>query len=394
MQSVRKLIIAIHDLHPWGGQDKSNLEILFGLSKKMPLEIHAYQFTDHRPWPSVTFTKYAGLRRPLILKVLSYGFRSFFRFSHLRKTEKVWVQSTGTATWDPDVFQIQFLHKTWQNLQADFNLEDDAPFFKSIYHQILQLFNVWLEHRVYKKNKKYIAISHSIKKELIQNFQISEKNIRTIYHGVDSQYFCPPTTDEAIAARERVRNELRIPKDALVLLHTGALNQRKGVPLALETIGVLKAEGFSNIHYIAVGAGDIKPLKKIATEEEISEYVHFIQHSKNIRDYYWASDVFFFPTVYEPFGLVILEAMASGLPCVVSPSAGGSELIEHEQNGLLIENILDPVSMAQQLATLIKNPAQQKRFSANAIATAQQRPWDIVSEEYFQFYQSLNTANS
>lgn len=394
MQSVRKLIIAIHDLHPWGGQDKSNLEILFGLSKKMPLEIHAYQFTDHRPWPSVTFTKYAGLRRPLILKVLSYGFRSFFRFSHLRKTEKVWVQSTGTATWDPDVFQIQFLHKTWQNLQADFNLEDDAPFFKSIYHQILQLFNVWLEHRVYKKNKKYIAISHSIKKELIQNFQISEKNIRTIYHGVDSQYFCPPTTDEAIAARERVRNELRIPKDALVLLHTGALNQRKGVPLALETIGVLKAEGFSNIHYIAVGAGDIKPLKKIATEEEISEYVHFIQHSKNIRDYYWASDVFFFPTVYEPFGLVILEAMASGLPCVVSPSAGGSELIEHEQNGLLIENILDPVSMAQQLATLIKNPAQQKRFSANAVATAQQRPWEIVSEEYFQFYQSLNTANS
>ncbi len=394
MQSIRKLIIAIHDLHPWGGQDKSNLEILFGLSKKLPLEIHAYQFTDHRPWPSVTFTKYLGLRRPLILKVLSYGLRSLFRFSSLRKTEKVWVQSTGTATFDPDVFQIQFLHKTWQNLQADFNLEDDAPFFKSIYHQILQLFNVWLEHRVYKKNKKYIAISHSIKKELIQNFQIPEKNIRTIYHGVDSQYFCSPTTDEALAARERIRNELRIPKDALVLLHTGALNQRKGVPLALETIGVLKAEGFSNIHYIAVGAGDVKPLKKIAAEEKISEYVHFIQHTKNIRDYYWASDLFFFPTVYEPFGLVILEAMASGLPCVVSPSAGGSELIEHDQNGLLIENILDPVSMAQQLGTLIKNPAQQKRFSANAIATAQQRPWDVVSEEYFQFYQSLNSANS
>lgn len=394
MQSVRKLIIAIHDLHPWGGQDKSNLEILFGLSQKLPLEIHAYQFTDHRPWPTVTFTKYLGLRRPLILKVLSYGFRSLFRFSSLRKTEKVWVQSTGTATFDPDVFQIQFLHKTWQNLQADFNLEDDAPFFKSIYHQILQLFNVWLEHRLYKKNKKYIAISHSIKKELIQNFQIPEKNIRTIYHGVDSQYFCPPTTDEAMAARERVRNELRIPKDALVLLHTGALNQRKGVPLALETIGVLKAEGFSNIHYIAVGAGDIRPLKRIATEEKINEYVHFIQHTKNIRDYYWASDLFFFPTVYEPFGLVILEAMASGLPCVVSPSAGGSELIEHEQNGLLIENILDPVSMAQQLGTLIKNPAQQKRFSANAVATAQERPWEIVSEEYFQFYQSLNAANS
>jgi glycosyltransferase involved in cell wall biosynthesis len=392
MQLVRKLIIAIHDLHPWGGQDKSNLEILFGLSQKIPLEIHAYQFTDHRPWPSVTFIKYKGLRRPMILKVLSYGLRTLFRLSHLRKTEKVWVQSTGTATWDPDVFQIQFLHKTWQNLQADFNLEDDAPFLKSIYHQILQLFNVWLEHRVYKKNKKYIAISHSIKKELMQNFQIPEKNIRTIYHGVDSKYFCPPTTDEALAARERVRNELRIPKDALVLLHTGALNQRKGVPMALETIGVLKAEGFSNIHYLAVGAGDVEPLKKIAADEKISEYVHFIQHSKNIRDYYWASDLFFFPTVYEPFGLVILEAMASGLPCVVSPSAGGSELIDHEQNGLLIENILDPVSMAQQLGSLIKNPDLRKRFATAGVATAQARPWTLVSEEYFQFYQSLNST--
>lgn len=394
MTAPRKLIVAIHDLHPWGGQDKSNLEILYGLSKKLPLEIHAYQFTDHRPWPSVVFKKYQGLRRPMILKVLSYGLRSFFRFAKIRKTENVWIQSTGTATFDPDVFQIQFLHKTWQDLQSDFNLEDDSSLLKSIYHQILQLFNVWLEHRVYQKNKKYIAISHCIKKELIQNFQIPEKNIHTIYHGVDTQFFCPPTTDEAQAARERIRNELRIPQDALVLLHTGALNQRKGVPMALETIGVLKAEGFSNIHYIAVGAGDVKPLKKIASDEKISDQVHFIQHSKNIRDYYWASDVFFFPTVYEPFGLVILEAMASGLPCVVSASAGGSEMIEHNQNGLLIENILDPVSMAQQLATLIKNPEMQKRFSDNAVVTAKQRPWETVSEEYFQFYKSLSQGNT
>ncbi len=394
MQAVRKLLIAIHDLHPWGGQDKSNLEILYGLNANTPLEIHAYQFTDHRPWPSVKFVKYTGFRRPVILKMLSYGFRSVFRFAQIRKNEKVWVQSTGTATWDPDVFQIQFLHKTWQNLQADFNLDEDSSFLKSVYHQILQFFNIWLEERVYKKNKKYIAISHAIKKELIQNFQIPEKNIQTIYHGVDTQFFSPATTTEALEARERIRSELRIPKNAFVLLHTGALNQRKGVPLALETIGILKSSGLSNIHYIAVGAGDIKPLKRIAAEEKISDHVHFIQHCKNVRDYYWASDLFFFPTVYEPFGLVILEAMASGLPCVVSASAGGSELIEHEQNGLLIENILDPASMAQQLESLIKQPELQKRYGVNAVETAKRRPWTVVSDEYLQFYQSLNPPNN
>lgn len=388
----KRLVVAIHDLHPWGGQDKSNLEILYHLNTRIPMDIHAYQFIDSRPWPQVNFIKYTGLRRPLMLKSISFAVRTFFYFfSKYRKTEN-FIQSTGTATLDPDIFQIQFLHKTWRSLQNNYDLEEDSNLLKSLYHQFLQTFNIFIENIIYKKNKRYIAISHSIKKELIEYFQIPAKNITTIYHGVDTDVFCPPTSLEAQNIRKKIRQELRIPDDAFVLLHTGALNQRKGVPCAIETLGFLASQGFDHLHYIAVGAGDTRPLKKLTDLHKISDRVHFVQHSKNIRDYYWASDLFFFPTVYEPFGLVILEAMACGLACAVSPSAGASELIENKLNGVLLENILDPESMAHQLSDIIKNPSYLKSLSTHAVATAKENTWIKVADEYWSHLQSMGVS--
>jgi UDP-glucose:(heptosyl)LPS alpha-1,3-glucosyltransferase len=391
MSQKPKLVVAIHDLNPWGGQDKSNLEILYHLSQQLPIEIHAYQFVDTRKWPNLTFTAYHGLRRPLFIKALSYGIKTFFAFRNLKKKDKshVIIQSTGTAAWNADVFQIQFIHKTWQSLQNNYDLEEESGLLRSLYHQFLQNFNIWIENRLFNKNKKYIAISHSIKKELMEHFHIPERNIATIYHGVDTEHFKPPSTEDAISVRVRLRTELRIPNDATVLLHCGALNQRKGVPIAIETLGFLKNQGFDNIHYVAVGAGDTSYLKKSAEKQNILDQVHFIQHSKNIRDYYWMSDIFFFPTVYEPFGLVILEAMACGLPCVVSASAGGSELIVHGENGVLLENILDPEAMAQQLSEFLKNKLLQKQISTQAFATAKEHSWQRVAEEYLKFYETF-----
>ena len=104
--------------------------------------------------------------------------------------------------------------------------------------------------------------------------------------------------------------------------------------------------------YVVTGS-----VNQSAVEAGLSAEAKDLLAQAGLAALYREADCFVLPSLAEGISNTILEAMASGLPCVVSPSAGGSELIEHEQNGLLIENILDPVSMAQQLGSLIGQPA-------------------------------------
>ncbi|MBY0315003.1 MAG: glycosyltransferase family 4 protein [Bdellovibrionales bacterium] len=398
---VKKLIIAIHDLHPWGGQDKSNLEILYPVNKDVPMELHAYQFIDQRPWPQLKFIPYSvKFTKIFLVKQFHYIFMTTLHFiwryrKSIRRKNQIWIQTTGTASLIADIIQVQFIHSSWQKIIDNFEVKSTISGWKAIYQGLISSWNAALEQLVFTPNRKYIAISHAIKKELISEFSIPEKNIITIYHGVDTEEFCPhSSTSTSTSTRQRLRKELGVNDDDYVLLHVGALNERKGVNTAISTLGYLHKNGIENVHYVAIGSGDRQILSELAEAEGVKSKVHFISHSKNVRDYYWASDIFFFPTVYEPFGLVVLEAMASGLCTVVSSTAGASELVTHKTNGLLIKNIFDPTTMGDQLTSLIKDKALQEKLSTEARALALKNSWQHVADNYLAFYKTLKRDDS
>jgi len=390
----KKLIVAIHDLHPWGGQDKSNLEILYRANQALKMELHTFSFIDPRPWPQVTHIKYSSpLTRPAIFKLIFYSIMSFFRLlkygsKEKRRHKKTLIQTTGTASPIADIVQVQFIHKTWNNIIKDYNVPETESAFKNLYHELLSSYNILNEERLFTNKKKYIAISHSIKKELIEHFNVHPQNIETIYHGVDLEHFYPYKTDPlALKTRNEIRLKHSIPDDAIVLLHVGALNQRKGIYNSIKTLSFLKKEGVEGVYLLAVGEGDKKELSAMALKEGVGDQFKIASHSKNVRDYYWASDIFFFPSIYEPFGLVILEAMACGLTCAISGNAGATELITNNQNGLILQNIFDPESMGHELNNLIKDSLLRESLGAQALITAQQRPWSQVAKDYLEFYQ-------
>jgi len=114
----------------------------------------------------------------------------------------------------------------------------------------------------------------------------------------------------------------------------------------------------------------------------VEENVLFISLKKEIATYYRACDLFLMPTLYEPFGLVILEAMSSGLPSIVSKIAGGAELIEDGVNGKLIQDPTNPKEVSESLKLILEN--DQLRFSMGKAArlTAEKRSWEQVAIEY------------
>lgn len=285
--------------------------------------------------------------------------------------------------------QVQFIHHTWQKITEKLppdKLKSESLLSRA-YHSFLNLYKKELEDLIYTSDKKYIAISHGIKKELMEHFSIPPENIEIIYHGVDSTHFHPFEGDPlATKVRQDIRRELNIGDNDFVLLHVGALNARKGLFKSLEVLSFLKKHDFHNIKLLAVGGGDSQKLKQVSQELEVEDRFILAPHSKDIRNYYWAADCFFFPTFYEPFGLVILEAMACGLPVVVSETAGASELIHEGDNGLLVDPWASTQEIANSLIPLLRDSVFAKQLSLRGRQTAEAHGWDQVGQQYREFY--------
>jgi glycosyltransferase involved in cell wall biosynthesis len=98
--------------------------------------------------------------------------------------------------------------------------------------------------------------------------------------------------------------------------------------------------------------------------------------------FYAASDIFVLPTKMEPFGLVITEAMASGLPVITSRLAGAAELIKDGETGLLLNDPENPGELQDKIFKLTRDSDYRNNMGNNAAAAMQQYSWEKVKIEY------------
>ena len=107
----------------------------------------------------------------------------------------------------------------------------------------------------------------------------------------------------------------------------------------------------------------------LANKLNISDKVIFIGFVPETKDYYAASDIFVFPTLYEPFGLVITEAMASDAPVITSKLADAAELMNDGHGGLLLDNPTDPSNIVEKINLLTEDEKLRKQIGKNARKT-------------------------
>jgi UDP-glucose:(heptosyl)LPS alpha-1,3-glucosyltransferase len=216
----------------------------------------------------------------------------------------------------------------------------------SIYHRSV----LAIERRQYQKGgyKEIIAVSTEVKRDLMMNYQIPEHCITVLYNGVDRNRFHPSRRDQAHAL---IRARWKIPADAPVVLFVGNGFRRKGLDRLL---GVWDSVRLTDIWLIVVG-DDARLARYKAWGDRVGQgRVIFTGRQSDVENYYAAADLVALPAVQEAFGNVILEALSSGLPVLVSREVGAVEIL----SGTLLQGIIDrpddPTEVENKLLALLK----------------------------------------
>lgn len=155
------------------------------------------------------------------------------------------------------------------------------------------------------------------------------------FGGVSSldTFICSLSSFAPLWAKKRM--ELNIPIDAQVLISVGEINENKNNEVIISAMEKL---GNKKIHYILCGVGDKTDcLKKQADDAGLSENVHFLGYRNDVKELYEAADCLVMPSLREGLSRTIMEAMASGLPCIVSKIRGNVDLIDEGKGGFLCE---------------------------------------------------------
>jgi UDP-glucose:(heptosyl)LPS alpha-1,3-glucosyltransferase len=189
----------------------------------------------------------------------------------------------------------------------------------SPFHRLI----LWQERRMFlsPRLKVVIANSEMVKRDILRHYPETQARIEVIYNGVDSERFNPRLRDEY---RVMMRERLGIAIDAQVLLFVGSGYQRKGVDTLLQVMQGLP----DACHLVIVGKDSHqRDYERRAVRLAIAQRVHFMGPQTDVRPYYGMADLFVFPTLYDPFPNAVIEAMACGLPVIVSDTCGTADLI-------------------------------------------------------------------
>lgn len=233
--------------------------------------------------------------------------------------------------------------------------------------------------------KKIICVSHATKRDLLHFFpSLSSGRIRVIHHGFDASFFGEQADAEASEARLH-QYELKNKK---YLLYVGALQPRKNIVRMIEAFETIKKSSPEYQEYKLVLAGEAAwlsetILKRVETsicKEDIvlTGGIDF----ETLRILYQGAGLFIFPSLYEGFGLPILEAFASGVPVLVSEN---SSLREVAGEGAWYCDAFDSEDIARQSILILSSPTLQERLFIEGQKQLQKFSWDRSAQETLDF---------
>lgn len=361
-----------------GGAERYSIALVEQLAARHDIHVFAQQI-DHE-WPGVTYHKVSSpLTKPRWVNQLWYATATWWAtrrdFDVVHSHENTWHGQVQTVHVLPVKLNL-FRGRTGWRLAFRYLKVATSPRLITY---------LWLERLRYsvQKNRCIVVTSQSLRTQMLSTYPATVAAMQVVTPGV-TMADKMPTPEQQLAARQ----QLGLPEAGLGILFVGNDYRKKGLSALLNALPLLP----ENIWLAVVGnAAQIPEFQAQAKAAGVLSRVNFLGALNDVGPAYVAVDCLAHPTQEDTFAMVVLEAMAHGLPVVVSSEfyCGISGLLTHEIHALILDDPRDFVTLADALGRVLLQPLLRHNLRAAAVAFASAHQWGAIAAQQEDIYFSV-----
>jgi glycosyltransferase involved in cell wall biosynthesis len=298
--------------------------------------------------------------------------------------------SPGVNCLDADLISVHIVFAEFLRLvQSELVLPRNPPtswprlIHRPIYYRLI----IWLEGKAYRRgNTTLEAVSHKVAADLRLHYDRRDE-IAVIYHAFDSTQFSP---ERRGLLRDAARDALELDSRQFAVLIVGNDWKKKGLACLLEAARLVQR---ASLRLLVVGHDDPAAFTAAIAQAGLAGRVKFLPPRPDVEFYYAAADLYAGPSLEDAFSLPPAEAMACGMPVIVSRTAGVSEIITHGKDGLVLEDPTDAATLAQMIRQLCDEPEFCDRLGREAAVTARTYTWEQNAQQMRDLFERVIAQN-
>jgi glycosyltransferase involved in cell wall biosynthesis len=365
-----RIAIVAHNLIYGDGQGRINLEIAReALRAGAQVVLVGAKVDPELIRAGAVWEKVRLVRGPVLFQVVQFVWAANRIVDRLRASGRVdYVIANGyTLTRPHDLNLCQFVHSAW--LTSKIHNTASKGVINRIYQAVYTRYNARHERRSFGAARKVIAPSRQTADELRQ-LGVESAKVCVVPNGVACSEFFPGTES---------RSELGLPKGVPIALFVGNVRtNRKGLGSVLQALVNLP-----DVHLAVVGQTSGSPFIAMAAKLGLQQRTHFLGFRKDVARIMRACDLFVFPSWYDPFGLVVTEAMASGLPVVTTERTGAGELL-NDKCGTLVHDPADVAALSAALRHWLSDSPRRSEAALACRTIAESHGWVAMAKSYLE----------
>ncbi len=358
-----------------GGAERYSIAVVEQLAPRH--DIHVFAQNIEHVFPGVTYHKVPmPMRRPRWISQLYFAFATWRATRHgfdiVHSHENTWHGNVQT------VHVLPVMHTLFDGRQGAALV---LRWLKVLTSPRLLAY-LWLEKRRYAwaLKKRVVCASSSLKAVLQRVYPEAATMLEVVTPGV--QAVPGPASAEV---RRTARHALGLPEEGPLLLFVGNDFVRKGLPTLLEALAQLAPHTLLAV----VGKGESQlQMQRVAQRLGLAPRVHFLGSLRDMAQAYGAADMLVHPTLEDSYGMVVLEAMAHGLPVIVSdaPYSGIALDLAEGHNALLLKDPADAAQLRAAIQRVQGEAALAHSLGAEAMRFAQAHAWQQAAADYESLY--------